>query len=569
MRLRTLSGFSAAVLLATLAACSRTTSPAPAVLPHLEKRGAATQLIVDAKPYLMLGGEVSNSIASNLDSMRPAWPKLAAMHINTVLTPISWELIEPEEGKFDFSLVDGQIRDARSNNLRLVLLWFGSWKNSVSTYTPIWVKKDTRRFPLLVDENGNALDMLSVSSESNREADAKAFAALMRHIRMVDGQQRTVLMMQVENEVGIRGALRDHSPEAGKALNGPVPKELIDFMAKHRDTLVPEFRKQWEDAGGKTSGAWAEVFGKGRGADNIFMAWHYASYMGRVAAAGKAEYPLPMFVNAALGDQIGQYSSGGPLWDVINVWQAAAPSIDILSPCTYWSKFTEWCARYNSSGNPLFIPETRSDPGQAFYAIGRHALIGFSPFGIERSADANSPLARAYDVLGQLSTLILEAQAKGTIASVGLDQDTPSDKVQLGGYTFEVRPGRMRPARQPGAPPAARGGSPAGTPGMVPAAPIPSYVLILSTGPDQFIVAGAGIQMTFQPAGAGPRTAAIAVAEEGKYEGGRWIPGRRLNGDDTMLGYSLGALASQHQSGQGLRFAADAPNIVRLTLYRY
>jgi len=538
----------------------------------------------------MLGGEVSNSIASNLDSIRPAWPKLAAMHINTVLTPVSWELLEPQEGKFDFSLVDGQIRDARSNNLRLVLLWFGSWKNSVSTYAPLWVKKDTKRFPLLVDENGNTLNMLSVFPESNWKADAKAYAALMRHLREVDSQTRTVLIMQVENEVGIRGALRDHSPEADKALNGPVPKQLMEYLVKHRDALVPEFRKQWENAGGKTSGTWTEVFGKGRRFDGIFMAWRYASYMDKVAAAGKAEYPLPTFVNAALGDQVGQYSSGGPLWDVINVWQAAAPNIDMLSPCTYWSKFTEWCARYDRSGNPLFIPETRADPGQAFYAIGRHALIGFSPFGIERSADPNSPLSRAYDVLSQLAPMILEAQAKGAIASVGLDQETSSDKVQLGGYTFEVRPVGMRstsappsgqpgtepggrggavPAEQSGAPPSARGSSAAGIPGMVPAAPIPSYALILSTVPDQFIVAGAGIQMTFQPIGPGPRIAAIGTAEEGKYVGGRWVPGRRLNGDDTALGYSLVELALQGQSGQGLRFPADATDIVHLTLIRY
>jgi hypothetical protein len=521
---------------------------------------------VDGNPYLVLGGEVSNSIASNLDSIRPEWPKLAAMHINTVLTPVSWELSEPQEGKVDFSLLDGQIQDARSNNLRLVLLWFGSWKNSLSTYTPLWVKKDPGRFPLLLDENGNRLNMLSVFAESNWKADAKAYAALMRHLRQVDGQNRTVLMIQVENEVGIRGALRDHLPEADKAFSGQVPKQLTDYLVQHRDALVPELRKQWEDAGAKTSGTWTEVFGKGRRPDGIFMAWHYASYMDKVAAAGKAEYPLPTFVNAALGDQMGQYSSGGPLWDVIDVWQAAAPNIDILSPCTYWSKFTEWCARYNRPGNPLFIPETRADPGKAFYAIGRHALIGFSPFGIERTPDPNSPLARAYDVLSQLAPMILEAQAKGAIAAVGLDLETPSDKVQLGGYTVEARPAGTRSASPP---PGAQGGSAAAIPGMVPAPPIPSYALILWTGPDQFIVAGAGIQISFQPIGPGLRTAAIGTAEEGKYAGGRWIPGRRLNGDDTALGYSLAELASQGQSGQGLRFPADAIGIVHVTLYRY
>jgi len=290
---------SAILCVALFAAASGVAAQQPAAdasLPHLQKNGAVTQLIVDGKPYLVLGGELRNSSSSSVDYMQPIWPKLAAMHLNTVLTPVTWQQIEPEEGHFDFTVLDALLRDARSNNLRLVLLWFGSWKNSSSTYTPVWVKKDPARFPLVQNSSGQSLEILSTFSESNRDADAHAFAALMRHLREVDSAQHTVLFMQVENEVGVLGDSRDHSPAANAAFGQPVPKELTAYLVAHKDNLLPEFRKVWQAAGAKTTGTWQEVFGPGS-ADEIFMAWNYARYIDHVVAAGKAELPLPMYVN--------------------------------------------------------------------------------------------------------------------------------------------------------------------------------------------------------------------------------------------------------------------------------
>jgi len=171
-------------------------------------------------------------------------------------------MFERSEGKFDYTLIDGLIQDARQQHLRLVLLWFGSWKNTSSSYAPDWVKKDFQRFPRIQIQGGKTIELLSTLSDANRDADARAFAALMRHIKEVDGQQHTVIMIQVENEVGMHGDSRDRSPAADKAFDGPVPKELMDYLQKHRDTLIPEFRQVWEAAGAKTSGTWEEVFGK-------------------------------------------------------------------------------------------------------------------------------------------------------------------------------------------------------------------------------------------------------------------------------------------------------------------
>jgi hypothetical protein len=528
-------------------------SVATSSMPRLEKRGNATQLIMDGRPFLILAGELTNSASSSMDYMEPYWPKLAAANMNTVLAAVTWELVEPEPGKFDFALVDGAIREARRNQLRLIFLWFGSWKNGVSSYTPLWVKKDQKQYPLFLPENGQLITYLSVFREANWKADANAFAALMRHIREVDGDAHTVIMMQVENEVGCPGATRDQVPEAKAAFNAPVPRQLMDYLVKNKGNLVSEFRQYWESAGAKTSGTWAEVFGNQPMTNEIFMAWHYALYVDQVAKAGKAEYPLPMFVNVDLGEAMGEYSSGGALPINLNVWQQGAPAIDIIAPDIYLPNFAEWCARYHRSGNPLWIPETRGDAANAFYAIGNHAAMGISPFGIERQADASTPLAQAYGLLGQAAPEILEAQATGAIKAVSLNAQHSTETVKLGNYTFAFAMGRTR---QPPPQPAAGGNAPAS-----------SYAIVISTGPDDYTILGSGIQATFN--GPGPSAAAIAKLEEGTYVEGRWVPGRRLNGDDIMLNYDAPNKAIKNESGQGFRLAGGPPKALHLQVFRY
>jgi hypothetical protein len=521
-------------------------------IPHLEKRGQATQLIVDGRPFLILAGELTNSASSSMEYMEPYWPKLAAANMNTVLAAVTWELVEPEPGKFDFALVDGAIREARRNHLHLIFLWFGSWKNGESTYTPLWVKKNQKQYPLFLPESGQAITYLSVFKEANWKADANAFAALMRHIREVDGDAHTVIMMQVENEVGCPGATRDQLPEAKAAFNAPVPKQLMDYMVKNKQNLVSEFRQYWEAAGGKTSGTWAEVFGNQPMTNEIFMAWYYALYVDQVAKAGKAEYALPMFINVDLGPAIGEYSSGGALPIKLNVWQQGAPAIDILAPDIYLPNFAEWCAWYDRSGNPLWIPETRGDAANAFYAIGNHAAMGISPFGIERQADASTPLAQAYGLLAQAAPEILEAQAKGAIKAISLNAQHPTETVKLGNYTLAFSMGRMR-----GPAPPATGAN----------AQTSSYAIVISTGPDDYTILGSGVQATFN--GSGPSPAAVGKLEEGTYIDGRWVPGRRLNGDDIMLNYDAPNKSIKNESGQGFRLAGGAPKALHLQIYGY
>ena len=332
---------------------------APSSPPHLQAQGTATQLIVDGRAFLIRGGEIGNSSASNPATFEQHWAKLKSLNLNTVLVPVYWHLIEPQEGRFDFATVDELLRQAREHKMRLVLLWFGSWKNSMSCYAPDWMKLDSKCFPRAADRKGQPQEILSPFSPENCDRDVAAFAALMRHLKEVDGQQHTVIMVQVENEIGMLPTPRDHSPAAENAFNQPVPDELRRFLAVHANELHPQLKYAWSAAGGRSAGKWTDVFGESAAGEEIFMAWHFARSTEAVTEAGKKAYTLPMFVNAALirpGHQPGQYPSAGPLPHLIDVWRAAAPGIDFVSPDIYFQNFIDWARRYHVPGNPLFIP---------------------------------------------------------------------------------------------------------------------------------------------------------------------------------------------------------------------
>jgi beta-galactosidase GanA len=548
-----------AVACVLLARCALSVRAQPDSLPHLRRQGTATQLVVDGKAFLVLGGELGNSTSSSLEYMRPVWPKLVSLNLNTVLAPVYWELIEPVEGKFDFTLVDGLIQEARRHQLRLVPLWFGSWKNSMSTYVPAWVKMDQRRFPRSQDAAGRGIEILSAFSNENVEADARAFAAFMRHLREVDGREHTVIMVQVENEIGMIPDSRDRSAIAEKLFKQAVPAELMKYLGEHKDILVPEFRAQWAAGGFKTNGSWEEVFGQGPQTDEIFMAWYFARYTNQVAQRGGTEYRLPMYVNAALirpGHQPGQYPSAGPLPHLMDVWRAAAPQIDFLSPDIYFQNFAEWARKYRQSGNPLFVPEAAPGPASAvnaLYAFGELDAIGFSPFAIESVEEpVGGLITESFGVLKQLAPLILDHQGKNEMAAVlpeGPEQRAPQ-RVSLGAYTLDVTYERDRPASYPGQNPGSNLGQNAQARDGI------AGGLIIAIAPDEFVIAGTGMVVTFETAPPSDAIVGVLSAQEGKFANGQWVGGRWLNGDQT------------HQ-GRHIRLPAGKFDIQRVKLYRY
>jgi beta-galactosidase GanA len=467
--------------------------------------------------------------------MKPIWPKLAENSLNTVLTPISWELLEPVEGKFDFTLIDGLLAQARAQHLHIVFLWLASWKNGMSSYPPVWVKRDTKRFPrvMLADKEVEILTPVSPASDATRDADARAFAAVMHHIREADAHDHTVLMMQVENEVGVLGGARDHSPEADEAFASPVPADLMQYLSAHLDTLDPEFQALWHENGDKASGTWAEVFGSTIRADEIFMAWYYSRYVNAVAAKGKAAYDLPMYVNTWLPGENGKpgdYPSGGPQPRVLDVWKAAGSALDVYAPDLYAADFSGWSNRYHRSGNPLFIPETHGGADGAanvFYAVGEQAALGFSPFAIDGAVmrpPAPEPvsttpgpprrapeLAASYSTIASLAPLIEEQQTKGNVHGFVLDKDHPSVDFDMNGYIVHVSLDSIFGFHTES-----------------------GFGLIVATGPEEFTGAGMGFRVSFSAHSA--LHVGLASVDEGEFKDGKWVPRRRLNGDENDQG---------------------------------
>ena len=560
------------VCLASLVTCAQGTAQAIA---HLEKHRAATQLVVDGKPFLVLGGELTNTASSSQEYMKPVWPRLAQMHLNTVLTGMSWAQFEPEEGKYDFALVDNLLAGARQQNLKIVFLWFGSWKNGLSSFAPAWVKADQKRFPRAQLGSGRSIEVLSTLSDENLRADTKAYTAFMHHLREVDSEKHTVIMIQIENEIGILGDSRDRSDTANAAFARPVPKQLIDYVQSHKADLRPELKALWDAAGDKTNGTWTQVFGERNASDEAFMAWNYAHYMDQIAKAGKAEYPVPVFTNIWIVQPEdrgpGDYPSGCPEPHVLDIWRAGAPNIDFNSPDIYLPNFTEWVKRFHQHGNPLFVPESRGDAtgvANAFYAIGQEGSIGYSPFAIDITGRLQSaeprpvaagppdaqelPLSKGYAVLQQLAPLILEHQGSNTIGAVVLDATTDRSSVRVGDYTVTVDKPHDR-----------RSGTVISTPQS------PTFALIIATGPNDYIIAANSAEITFSPSTPGPPVAGLALVQAGNFVGGTWVPGRWLNGDDVLLNYKLAEAVATNQSGSGLRFAADGPTVQKVKLYRY
>lgn len=516
------------------------------------------QLIVEGRPYLALGGELHNSSASSAEYMEPIWDKLQKLNVKTIVSTATWDDVEPQEGKFDFELVDAQIAQARKRDMRIVLIWFGAFKNATSVYAPTWVRTDLRRFPRAL--TGGRLKeaftfpgampkpVLSVFSTELMNADRRAFAALMAHIAKADPDNR-IIMVQVNNEVGLLGDSRDRSTLASAAWNGPVPLPLLDYLAAHRGSLRPELDELWARQGRRRSGTWPEVFGTDWRSDEVFMAWHFGRYVENMAAAGKKILALPMYTNAWLGPQesqptAGMYPSGGPTKQVLDVWKAVAPSLDLLAPDIYVPNSKPVHADYHRADNPLFIPEAQFKVGDLFWALGNHAAIGFNPFGIEDGRVGNQ-ISEAYAFLNPMFEVVTKAQAEHRIAGVLLEGGAPA-VIQLGKYKITMREtgallkqmlldvGLQAPPPPPPLPSQVE-------PAMGPPAPGDSrpHGFIIDEGGGSFLILGTGFNATFEANGS---PVEIDRIEEGKFSGNVWHAQRSLNGDERLAALPMDRL---------------------------
>ena len=525
-------------------------------------------------PCPILGGELSNSAATSVTDIDEVMPRMKALGLNTVLVPAYWEFIEPLEGKFDFTLIDRTIQRARENSLKVVFLWFGAWKNSMSCYAPLWFKRDTKRFPRAMTRSGKPLEIASAFSENVFQADHRAFQRLMEHIAEVDGLQHTVIMMQIENEIGMLEDARDHSLEADRLFRGAVPKQLADYLKKHKNELHPSMRDRFT---GKT-GSWTEVFGDGLYTDEIFMAYYYALYVERLAQTARRVCNMPLYVNAAMnsrGRQPGEYPSAGPLAHLKDVWHCGAPSIDILAPDIYDTGFKGWAAQYALSDNPLFIPESRccvNSGVRALYAVGEHGALGFSPFAIDQAPDSETqPITASYGLLRQLMPLIVRHQGQGTMRGVLFDEQDRETVISDGDLTLTCRHNFTLPWD-----PRATDGStwPEGG------------ALILRLAEDDYIIAGSGVVVVFQTASEKRQTEQKALGEDGFAEAGQDHAAQtaiRFTGQRIGIGYvdevtvdGKGNLqylrrenGDQDHQGRHARISVGDYKILHVKLYRY
>ena len=500
-----LTDFAVTAALLFLAPAAAFSQAKAASVPHIVQKDGRFALFVDDAPFLVMGIE---DLTLGDWPPRPAiWPALQYMGVNTVEIPVYWEDFEPQPGHYDYNVIDRLLAAARQHNVRLVPLWFGTYKNGHPHYMPDWMKLDPVRYPHALDRNGQAVDSPSPFAAASLDADKRAFAALLSHLKEVD-PQRTVIMVQVENETGSWNCVRDYSPAAQKYFEAPVPPEILKAM--HVEAA--------------SSPNWQHAFGPD--ADEYFNAWAVARYVGQVAEAGKAVYPLPMVANAALRDPFhpgpaglpgapGAYESGGPTDNVLGIWKAAAPAIDILGPDDYQNNPTAYrkvLELYRRDDNPLYLPETGCPNCARFFFAGLGLQsIGFSaatdittpallgaPAGIQAEQAGNPSAWEVYKpvddflttwgmnfrLIGPMQREIARLNFEGKLQAVAEEEGRTMAILPFGIWNAEVAFGVTR-----------RGAAP-------PESPRPAgRMLVAQLAENQFLVAGYDCRIDFRPAG--------------------------------------------------------------------
>jgi beta-galactosidase GanA len=513
----------------------------PASMPRLVQKDGHYALFVDGEPFTMLGVQAHNS-SNYPEALGKVWAAVKDAHANTLEIPVAWEQIEPVEGRFDFSYVDTLVAQARRNQVRLVLLWFGTWKNTSPQYTPEWVKFDNQRFPRMIGKDGKVTYCLSPFGAETMKADRKAFVALMDHLKRIDGKQHTVIMMQVENEVGTYGHVRDFGARAQAAFAGNVPQAVLD----HKKAPVPK----------AATGTWSEVYGDY--ADEYFHAWAIASYIEEIARAGRAVYDLPMYVNNALRDPIepiapwhGNFASGGPTYDVIDIYKAAAPHVDIVGPDLYVPQSNAISAnleRFQRRDNALFVPEmgnAATYARQVYQILGRGAL-GVAPFGVDYADYVNFPLGsksndktmaepfgKIFAVFRPMARQWAKWAFEGRTHGVAESDDRKPQAIALGNWKATVSFREWQMGESPSDP--ATREYPADTESPN------GGVAIAQVGDNEFIIVGQHARIRFEGAGANAgKPSMFARVEEGHVDAaGKWVMERNWNGDQVDWGLNF------------------------------
>ena len=559
--------------------------------PCITEKGNQKVLLVDGKPFIMLAGEVHNSDSSSPAYMEQIWKIAEKLGMNSLLLPVTWEMVEPVEGEFHFEVLDQLIDQAREYGMKIGLLWFGSFKNAECMYAPEWVKRDLERFhrgQIVKGKNkaGRRVSptlpvtipytTISYLSENAMQADARAFGKMMQHVREYDEAYGTVITVQVENETGLLGNAREVSDEADAAFAGEVPQEFASYMRSHTEYMEEDVRAAVE--AGEEKGSWSEVFGAV--AEEIFSAYHVASFVEYVAKAGKDAYELPMAVNCWLdkaADTPGDYPSGGPVARVHEVWDYCAPSIDVYCPDIYVPYFNKVCDRFVKSGtNPLYIPEAATHSYAAprmVYTVGHYHAMCYSPFGFDDigkpfsaaqgylfGMDVTDPALKTpqnfeeYAALGKIlrEAMPLLAERYGTTDLQAVCAEREAEKKKSLGLPEDMNPMERMLAEAAAATKMIFGdlGVSVGFGGMM-RPRNDGALLVCRTKENEVYMIGEQCDIQLFSTDSEKTNLDILRLEEGTFENGVFVPGRRFNGDETA------------------QLKLDKPGVLRLQWFTY
>jgi hypothetical protein len=506
---------------------------------------------VTGKPFMPMGGQSHNSSGYNAAELASAIAGVKALNGNTLIAPVYWEQVEPNEGQFDFTTLDSMLEECRKNELHLIVLWFATWKNGEMRYCPGWVKSNPARFKRVLRADGAPMQVLSSFCAASMAADARAFRATLDHLRAVDENSHTAVAVQVENEPGILGSDRDYSPAAEEALRTEVPPELVDAL---RAKGAGPAWDAWQDQGALVRGSWQEIFGLHGG--EFCTAWSVARYIDYVAAEGREAYPIPLYVNVWLGYPgwpiPGFYPSGGAVWRTIDIWKCAAPHIDLIAPDIYHTNFNDFkeiCAQYTRPDNPLFVPESGADGINArnmLRAIADYHTLGYFIFGVDSILDLEGNVregsqlfVESFHSVMNLLPLVQKFRGTGRIRAV-VEEDYQINQC----LEFERFLGAV-PFIQIGLSSEAKDHRHYRNPQI--AQGRPKHGLVIETGPYEFYLAG-NFHLFLVPKESPRWNDALKMpnimtppdflsVEEGILtENGEFIPQRVRNGDEAVFG---------------------------------
>lgn len=559
--------------------------------PCIAEKGNQKVLLVDGKPFIMLAGEIHNSDSSSPAYMEQIWKIADDLGMNSLLLPVTWEMVEPVEGEFHFEVLDQLIDQAREYGMKIGILWFGSFKNAECMYAPEWVKRDLERFhrgQIVKGKNkaGRRVSptlpvtipytTISYLSENAMQADARAFGKMMQHVCEYDEAEGTVITVQVENETGLLGNAREVSDEADAAFAGEVPQEFASYMRSHTAYMEEDIRAAVE--AGAEKGSWSEVFGAA--AEEIFSAYHVASFVEYVAKAGKDAYDLPMTVNCWLdkaADTPGDYPSGGPVARVHEVWDYCAPSIDVYCPDIYVPYFNKVCDRFVKGGtNPLYIPEAATHSYAAprmVYTVGHYHAMCYSPFGFDDigkpfsavqgylfGMDVTDPALKTpqnfeeYAALGKIlrEAMPLLAERYGTTDLQAVCAEREAEKKKSLGLPEDMNPMERLMAEAAATTKMIFGdlGVSAGFGGMM-RPRNDGVLLVCRTKENEVYMIGEQCDIQLFSADREKTNLDILRLEEGTFENGAFVPGRRFNGDEAA------------------QLKLDKPGVLRLQWFTY